>query len=77
MAQRAKERETIRKERRARAMEQEKENDRFATKGTLQQSWGVQIFGRRRRSVGVASDVGCSGDIYERTTESNTRKEER
>lgn len=77
MEQRAKERETIRKERRAQSVEQEKENDGFVAKATLQQSWGSRISGRRQRSAGVARDVGCNGDIYERTAKSNTRREKR
>lgn len=78
MAQRTKEREMKRKERQAQSIEQqEKENDFFAAKRALQRFVGSQILGRRRRSTCVAGDVGCASSIYERTTESNTRKEER
>lgn len=77
MAQRAKERELKRIARRAQSVEQEKENDGFAAKTYIQQLGGSRVSGRYRRSVGVAGDIGGRSDIYERTTENNTRKEKR
>lgn len=76
MAQRAKERELKRIERRAHSVEQEKGNDGFPAKSSIQQFGGNRV-SRRCLSVGVAGNIGVSSDIYERTTENNARKEKR